>query len=518
VHDNLDVKKFTMPNVKEGSIIEVKYSVASDYYWTMSPWYFQEVVPTKYSEYNIEVPEFFTFNKNFIGYFAPHVKPRESTAQGDSDYEVVKEGWVMENLPAFESEDYMRSYKNYISRIDFELESIQAPSRPTEYFTKSWENIRDDLWKSDYFGMPIKRSKTPKMIAKEFLGDNNEERMIAIYEHIKNKMKWDGENSKYVDKGIKKSWKEGNGNSAEINLTLLATLRAAGFDASPVVLSTRSNGMLPLMFPSADKLNYVISKVDIGEKTYYLDATDDFCPAGVLPYKCFNGEAVILGKKELQQVLLKPSQKLKSATQSTLSLDKDGTLEGVVKKTKTGYAAINFRKKYARSNSEDDLLEKLENEAPGLSIESHKFEGLNNIYEGLKEEYEVVIEEKAEVTGNMIYINPMLNNALTENPFKLEVRKYPVDYAIPIEETYMLKLEIPDGYAVETLPEISKIALPEKAGQFSYSAKMVGGEIMVLSRLRINKTLFLEDEYALLKQFYNIIVKKHAEQIVLKKI
>ena len=28
IHDNLDVKKITMPNVKKGSIIELKYNVA----------------------------------------------------------------------------------------------------------------------------------------------------------------------------------------------------------------------------------------------------------------------------------------------------------------------------------------------------------------------------------------------------------------------------------------------------------------------------------------------------------
>ena len=53
-----------MPNVKKGSIIELKYNVASDYYSSMNPWYFQKSVPTRYSEYNIEIPEFFTFNKN----------------------------------------------------------------------------------------------------------------------------------------------------------------------------------------------------------------------------------------------------------------------------------------------------------------------------------------------------------------------------------------------------------------------------------------------------------------------
>jgi hypothetical protein len=125
IHDNLDVKKITMPNVKEGSIIELRYNVASDYYSSMAPWYFQKSVPTRYSEYNIEIPEFFTFNKNMLGYFQPFIKKRQETSMGG--YRVFTEGWVMTDLPGFEKEDYMRSYKNYVSKIDFELKSIQVP-------------------------------------------------------------------------------------------------------------------------------------------------------------------------------------------------------------------------------------------------------------------------------------------------------------------------------------------------------------------------------------------------------
>ena len=103
IHDNLDVKKITMPNVKKGSIIELKYNVASDYYSSMNPWYFQKSVPTRYSEYNIEIPEFFTFNKSMVGYFSPHIKKRKETSM--EGFRVFTEGWAMTDLPAFEKEN-----------------------------------------------------------------------------------------------------------------------------------------------------------------------------------------------------------------------------------------------------------------------------------------------------------------------------------------------------------------------------------------------------------------------------
>ena len=507
-----------MPNVKEGSIIELKYNVASDYVSSMNPWYFQKSVPTRYSEYNIEIPKFFTFNKNMVGYFSPFVKKRKETSMGG--YGVYTEGWAMTDLPAFEEEDYMRSYKNYVSKIDFELQSIQIPFEPIKFFTKSWEEIRKDLMKFKYFGGALKRVRSPKMIdiVEKYESGSDEERMIGIYEHIKKNMKWNGRNSKASRTGVAKVLKEGSGNSGDINLALIATLRKAGFKVDPVVLSTRDNGMLPITHPSTDNLNYVIAAVKLDDKTVYLDATDDYYPAGVLPLRCFNGNAVVLKKEQAELINeLKPITKYKSVTQNKLTMTPDGTLEGTVKKTKSGYQAINFRKAYDRADNEEAFIESLQNKQEGLTIESHQIENISDSYKSINEEYQVTLDDKTEMAGDLIYLNPMVNSAYTENPFKIEIRQYPVDYAIPIEETYMFQLTLPDGYSVESMPEGTTIGLNKKATLFSYSAKQVGDQLTVISRIKITKTMFVGDEYEALKQFYNLIIKKHSEQIVLKK-
>lgn len=435
-------------------------------------------------------------------------------------FRVFTEGWAMTDLPAFEKENYMRSYKNYISKIDFELKSIQIPFGAVEYYTKSWEEIREDLMKFKYFGGTLKKVRSAKMadIVEQYESGSDEERMVGIYEHIKKNMKWNGQKNKYSRTGIAKVLKEESGNSGDINLALISTLRKAGFKVDPVVLSTRDNGMLPLTHPSIDNLNYVIAAVQLEGKTIYLDATDDYLPAGVLPMRCFNGDAILL-KKEKAMLLnnLKPAAKFKYVTQNKLTMTPDGTLEGVVKKTKSGYSAIKFRKEYSSADNEEAFLGDIQNEQEGLSIESHSFENIDDNYKSIKEEYQVTIDDKTEVAGDLIYLNPMLYNARTDNPFKMEERQYPVDYAIPIESTYMFQFTIPEGYSVESMPEGSSIGLPEKATLFSYSAKQMGDKITVISRVKITKTLFSANEYEALKEFYNLIIKKHTEQIVLKK-
>ena len=517
IDEGTEVKKFTMPNLKEGSIIEVRYNISSDFYSKMDPWYFQDQVPTRYSEFNIEIPEFFTFNKNMVGFYAPFIKKSKEKTMGG--YRVFTQGWVMKDLPAFEIEDHMRSFRNYVSKIDFELKSIEVPHGPIQNYTKSWDKIGKNLMKHNRFGMDIKKGRGTKEIVSKFEGSNSMENMVAIYEYVKTNMKWDGRSRLYSNKGISKALKEGKGNSADINLALIATLKKAGYNVKPIVLSTRNNGMIPMTHPSRNSLNYVIAVVELEEKTIYLDATDDYFPAGILPYRCFNGNAILLGKEKPQLVNnLKPKAKYKSVIQNKLTLSADGILEGTVKKTKAGYDAIKFRKVFDRADNEDAFIESLQNKQEGLTIESHKIENLKDPYKSIKEEYQVTLDDKVEMAGDLIYLNPMINDAYDENPFKMKQRQYPVDYAIPIEETYMLQFTIPEGYTIESLPEGVTLGLPEKATLFSYSAKQMGDKINVISRVKISKTLFVGTEYDALKNFYNLIIKKHMEQIVLKKL
>src|SRR5690606_5810742 len=58
---NYTLKKFALPNIKEGSIVEYKYRITTDFIYTLGPWYFQRPIPTLYSEFSITVPEYYRY-------------------------------------------------------------------------------------------------------------------------------------------------------------------------------------------------------------------------------------------------------------------------------------------------------------------------------------------------------------------------------------------------------------------------------------------------------------------------
>ena len=153
---SITIEKFTMPNVKQGSIIEIKYTTNSDAFWVMPNWDFQNMIPTLYSQYEMTVPDFFTFNKNFTGFINPEILP--TSRRNRDGYYTNYEGWVMKDVPAFKQEKYMRSYENYLSKIDFELHSIQIPEGRFQSFSQTWNQIAGNLMGASGFGGQIKKS------------------------------------------------------------------------------------------------------------------------------------------------------------------------------------------------------------------------------------------------------------------------------------------------------------------------------------------------------------------------
>jgi len=129
----------------------------------------------------------------------------------------------------------------------------------------------------------------------------------------------------------------------------------------------------------------------------------------------------------------------------------------------------------------------------------------------------VEITDHADILGDKILFQPLLFERIEKNRYTLEDRKYPVNFNYPISETYVFEYTIPQGYEVETLPQSKIFRLQDNSISASYNVQILGNKIFVLFKRDINKILFLPEEYPNLKEMFNQIVKKHSEQIILKK-
>lgn len=529
-------KKFTMPNVKEGSIIEYKYTIKSPYFSNLQDWKFQQTIPVEYSEYKTIIPEYYSYN--FFSRGNVPLNPIKETKYRtidilDSSAYSQRAGSMREanrvslsenittinakNVPALIEEDYTNNIENYLSSIQYQLASKQYPGEMIKIFSETWEDVAKNINENSSFGEELKKdnyfeSDYVNLISGKEL--NNDGKITAIYNHVKNHYKWNETFGIYTDDGVNKAYKEKIGNVAEINFTLIAMLRKAGFSAHPILLTTRSQPIN--LYPTNTAFNYVICGVEIGDKTIFLDATDKNLKQDVLPTRALNYVGRLVRQNGTSiAVDLSPTIHSKNAVMIFASIDNQ-TIKGNIKETMTENRAYNFRDKNG-GISEDTYLENIEKNMPGFEISEYKIENKKNAEEPVKEDYYFTSTNEIEVINDKLFFKPLLFFAIDENPFKQNKRDYPIDFKYPMYDSYTITYNIPQGYVVESMPEKMNIATENNFATFSFLTGVVGNKVQIVSNFYINSSLIPSEYYDSLKGFFNEVYLKMNEKIVLKK-
>jgi hypothetical protein len=434
------------------------------------------------------------------------------------DYKESQFRWAAKDVPGFKEEPFITTSKDYMSKINFELAYSKFPEQPIRYYMGSWEDINKQYSEDENFGDEVTGNAFLKKVADEITAglSTSEQKIGAIERYVKNAIQWDGFSRRYTTKPLRKVLDDKKGNSAEINLLLASILNKAGFKVSPVLVSTRDHGFVRESIAVSSQFNYVVCLVVVDGKQVLLDATDKLLPAGVLPARCLNGRGFVVSKGgNFSWVELKSPIRSRNYFMTEMVLAQDGSMKGKIEAEHSGYYAQHERKEYLTSGEQDYVKSFVAGRS--WTIEKSTFANTSEVTEPFKETYEVSIEDQVTSAGDVIYVNPFLVLRMGENPFKLETRQYPVDFGSPIEHLLISKFTIPDGYTIDELPKSQLLKLPENAAKYMYNVTFTGNQVTLTSNLQINSSLFSQDEYPHLREFYNRVVAKQAEQIVLKK-
>ena len=524
-HKYLDIKKFAIPGAREGSVIEFAYELESPILFKFRNWSFQSDIPKIYSEYWARIPGNFIYNTSLKGYLK--LSKNESSlvrdcfqppGAGKADCGLYK--YAMKNIPAFVEEDYMTARSNHIAAINFELSEIHYFDGRVDKVTAEWKDTEQELRMHQAFGIQLKRGK-------DIVGDHVNQVIAGevdplmkakkIHAFIRDWYRWDEVYGKYSDTGIKKAFDKKIGNVGDINLSLIAALRYAGLNVEPVILSTRSNGLPIELHPVLSDFNYVVAKVNIDDKVYLADATDDFHPFGILPQRCLNGRGRVLGEKESYWIDLKPADRAKQLTVFNLKLESDGVIRGGVQTTYTGYEAIDQRKKIYSFANQNEYIAKLEAQSDVFEIKNHEIKNAEDLDKTLIEKLDIEIPVFDNGRADNFLFNPFILSKWEKNPFKSQERLYPVDFGVPMETVIILNLEYPEEYEIINIPDKIGLALPNSGGRFIFEAKNENNKLTFTHSLVIGKTVFAASEYQYLKELFNRIVQVQNADLIFKK-
>ncbi len=421
-----------------------------------------------------------------------------------------------ENVKAIKDEAYVNNIENYTSILKHELASTNFSSG-TENYSTNWQAVAKKIYEDDDFGRELNFDSYFKDDLQQILTGvmSNEEKANTIFLFVKSRMNWNGDYGYYCDKGVKKAYESKSGNTGEINLILTAMLREAGLTANPVLVSTRSNGVA--LFPTRTAYNYVVAGLETGNDILLLDATSKFTQPGVLPERALNWQGRMIRKDGTTvDVDLMPKKNAKDIVAVTASIDKEGYISGKVRDQRHDYYAYVFKERYAEMN-EDNYAEKLEKKYDGLELGDYKRTLEKDSPKPVTEEYDFVHKNLTDVIGDKIYFNPLLFFTSKENPFKQDERQYPVDFGYPWQDKYMINITLPEGYVVESLPKPISVVMEENIGSFKYNVVSQNNFVQVSVLFDINYANVSHTYYKTLKDFFQMVIDKQNEKIVLKK-
>lgn len=528
VSENFFLKKFALSGVTVGSIIEYRYEVVSNIFYRIEDWYFQDVIPTKYSNYSFRYPQYFDYKPFSSGYLPFTNQDRQikfvdmgledASANNENhmtQYDENQFTWTIENVPAFRGEKYYGSFEDNVSKIEFQLNQYAMPGQLEENVSRTWQNVDIELREATSFGKQLKKENAVQEYISDLIQDLNtdEEKIFAIIQDIKNNFIWNKVYGIYTQNGVRQTLNSKEGNVADINLLLTVCFRAAGLKAYPVLISTRGNGKVNPVLPSTAAFNYVASCVELNGQLLPIDATASLCKIGELPYRCSNNLGRILMEDGGTWVDLNTSEGFKESTTLMLTLN-DNKLEGDFRFSRDGYAAINSRSNIIVEGEEEYFNSLAGDFSENISFSDLSHSNLENLEKSFVVNGKVSLEK--ENLGGRYYVDCFQKKVFNKNPFNQEERIYPVDFGAPISDSYFFAITLPENITVEEIPESISFALPNEAGKYQCQFLNAGSQIQVKAKFEINQTVFQPSEYLALREFISLVIENQASQIILK--
>ncbi len=224
---NREVRKISMPGLKEGSIFDLQYTIKSPFETELRSWSFQGEYPRLWSEYEVTIapPYHYVmhmqgddkFDINTTREINSNFSIRKSNGvERDEIYTVagnsMNKRWVKKNVASIHEEPFTTTTDNYNSQVSFQLNYFQwnAENDRHDYMT-TWNALSKLLLEDEKFGRDLSRENG--WIADELktilrAGGTDEENARKIYAYIRDNFKCNDTEGLYAHNTVKEVFRK----------------------------------------------------------------------------------------------------------------------------------------------------------------------------------------------------------------------------------------------------------------------------------------------------------------------
>ena len=530
-----NAKTFTLPNIEVGSVIEYyyrlhwhsdipdviknpgRYLITETFAYLAAEWEIQQDIAVRHGRFTLH--PVMGARTVIHSHGLPKDVTKNVSIDGTRELEV-------NYIPAFQKEEYSPPEENLKIRADifYTLGMYGDDIRPF------WLSLarRESEYYEKFIGKPKDVQKEADRLLQP--GDNEETKLQKIYARVQQirALSYEPEKTKKErkqeslkeNKSVEDVLNRGYAFANEINLVFIALTRAAGFRAYPVRVAARNRAFFVAERPDPYQLNSLVAEVIIGSKPRFLDPATMYCPDQFLPWEETDAGGIRVDRFETKLETTPRPESKDAVTRRTaeLHLDAEGNLDGKLSVSYEGQEALRRRLK-AIDQDEAERRKELEDEvqhllAQGGSAKLITAEGWTVSGAPLKAQFEIQVPGFASRASQRLMMPVAVFHSSGQHPFASTRRVNPVYFDYPTESYEEVKLELPLGLQIESLPSTTRI---ERGPTVYESTSTKQGNVVDLKRtLKMAAYYVPADRYPALKQFYEQIRAADEQQAVLK--
>lgn len=504
--------RISFPNVQVGSIIEYQYKKSDKNLTFIDGWTFQHKLPTIYSRYAIKMDPSLEYRTLGQGQnFA-------SSVEKTSEYDYYT--WTLRDLRSLKEEPFMKNYRDYIDRIEFQLSQYRISGNygpEWKNVLNTWEVLGDEVisnytQKGFYKSNPIEK----EFIDVDLKGATQLETAQKAYYYLRNNFRVEGEDWIYPQQNLNQLLKSKVGSPGELMLALMGVLKSEGIPCEPVLIGSKGYGRSDLVpSPFLNQFDEILLLVVLDGKAQFLDLSQADAPFGYVDLDKHVKGGLYLQKQQSKLIPIDIQHNSNSLYFCQVAMNEEGHLIMTNSHRNYRYRGLGLAKEIAGIEKRKESLEKLFDEEDGVVFENFQ---VNNFLE----EKDILImnfESKFTDFGDqeMILFSPLKFSSFSENPFTQEYRMFPVDFGYAFTETYNTIVNVPDGYEIDDYPLEAGFTIDGEYVVFVYSPSLVNNALSITAKFVVNTPLIPASEYENLKYFMESVASKLSEPVILKK-
>lgn len=520
--ENYRKVSFSAQEVKVGSVIEVKYEVTNSMYWRIDDIYFQRRIPVNLAEASVRIPEYFTFNKKMNGYLqVGYTKDVSSSAfpvaGGSLTYNLNIDNYRLVDAPAFRVEPYVYNSSQYLSAVHYDIRSLSIPGSVYEDYSVNWSAVDKSYLESDIMTR-FKGNCQFKEEVKGIAADaSDEDKIAAAVKIVKNAVEWD-ESYSIVPEPLAQTVKARTGSNSDLNCLVAGCLRELGFRVDPVFIKMRSSGILLDYQPEMNPYDtFILCVTSSDGSSRYLD-----CGASEGFINILDPEMLIRNGRLIHTEGSGQWVDLTKLCRSGLVMNVNATVEpaagsaaGKVSLNYFGVDSYEFKTYYNSFEDEEEYITDLENDH---SVEIQELQ-TSKVDEYSKDaSVNFAYTKMLDSTGEIIYINPFFDKFHSKDSFQSPTRDYPVDFPYPYSLKYAYNLKVPEGFAVDQMPQSILLKLEALDATVRVITKAAGNIVQISYTYTQNSTHGAVKDYEDIRSFWQYLGDIYDSMIVLKKI